>query len=534
MRNRNAYLPFIFAIVLLAGIFIGKKMMETKISENTFFSFSSSKNTNNKISTILDYIDQSYVDKVNINELEDKAITNIIDDLDPHSQYITKEEFDEMNDPLLGSFEGIGVTFRLEKDSITIINPVKGGPSEKVGIMAGDRIVYVDDSLMAGPSIQNREVMRALKGPKGTHVRVKIARRGVPDLLNFEITRDIIPTYSVDASYMIDDKIGFIKLNKFAATTYAEFEQAARKLKKEGMQKLILDLRGNTGGYLHAATEISDEFLEAGKLIVYTEGKSRRPMYIFSTNKGLLKTNDVAVLIDEGSASASEIVAGALQDNDRGVIIGRRSFGKGLVQEQIVLDDSSSIRLTVARYHTPTGRSIQKPYDGDKEKYLYETLDRYITGEVFHQDSIHFADSLKYTTPGGKIVYGGGGIMPDIYVSLAEDTLQYYYNKLVNTGVLFQYAFDYSDANRQELLQYKTVEAFKKEFHFTDAMFNKLVRLGEDKSVKGTAEQKKAVRNKTAILFKAYVARNIFDDEGFYPIYEEIDPVLQRAIEELK
>lgn len=533
MKKNTIYFPVIIAIALVLGIYLGKYLMVLQNPDSKAYTFSLN-NGDSKFDEILNYIDENYVDTIDRQKMENEAIVGMLDKLDPHSQYVTKEEFNEMNDPLLGSFEGIGVSFRIEKDTIMVINVIKGGPSEKVGLMDGDRIVYIGDSLVVGKKVNNNTAMRLLKGPKGTEVDVKILRKGISDLLDFKIVRDVIPTYSLDVAYMIDDEIGFIKLNKFAATTYDEFKKAVKELEDQGMKKIILDLRGNTGGYMGAAIDIADEFLSSGKLIVYTEGKNRPRSYAFATSKGRMEENELIILIDEGSASASEIVAGAIQDNDRGTIVGRRSFGKGLVQDQIVLEDNSSVRLTVARYFTLTGRSIQKPYDGDKEKYLYETIDRYLTGEIFHEDSIHFADSLKYTTPGGKVVYGGGGIMPDVYVSLGDDTLQYYYNRLVNSGLLFQYAFDYADTHRAELKKFESPEAFNKSFTFTDAMFNEFIRQGEEKGIKGTDIQKKVMRKETGILFKSYVARQIFDDKGFYPIYQEIDDILLRAIEEFK
>ena len=458
----------------------------------------------------------------------------MIEELDPHSIYISQDEFNTVNDPLLGSFEGIGVQFRIENDTIAIVNVIKGGPSEKVGIMPGDRIVKVNDSLVASPKLKNEDVMRLLKGPKGTKVKAGIYRRGVEGLMDFTITRDVIPTYSVDIAYMLDEEIGFLKLSKFSATTYDEFKHGIRKLQSQGMKKLVFDLRGNSGGYLNAAVDIADEFLPKGCMIVYTEGRNRPRRDMKARRRGILESIPIVVLIDSESASASEIVAGALQDNDRGTIIGRRSFGKGLVQEQIMLSDNSAIRLSVARYYTPTGRSIQKPYDSDREKYLYESYERYTNGELFSQDSIHFADTLKYTTPKGKIVYGGGGIMPDIYVPLVDDSTEYYFNRIVNLGLLYQYAFDYTDRHRQELGRYKTVEAFSKSFTVTDAMFNELVKQAEDKGIKGSDTQKQAARREANTLLKAYIARNLFDDEGFYPIYAPMDEILQRAIEELK
>ncbi|MDP3463429.1 MAG: S41 family peptidase [Bacteroidales bacterium] len=487
-----------------------------------------------KLDNILMYIERDYVDTVDSRLLENHAIKSMLEDLDPHSQYITAEEFDEVNDPLLGSFEGIGISFRIEKDTITVISPVKGGPSEKVGIMAGDRIVMIDDSLVAGVSITNRDAMRKLKGKRGTRVAVDVYRRGVTGLTAFVITRDIIPTYSLDVAYMAGKITGYIRLNKFSATTHEEFVKAANKLKEEGMEKLILDLRGNAGGYLKAATDISDEFLGDGKLIVYTQGKNRPRSFAFASRKGLLEEEDVVVLIDEGSASASEIVAGALQDNDRGTIIGRRSFGKGLVQEQISIKDGSALRLTVARYYTPTGRSIQKPYDGDFKKYHHESIERYMNGETMSEDSVPVVDTLRYTTPGGKIVYGGGGIMPDVYVPLSPDSSLIYYNRMANMGMIFQFAFDYSDMQRQALNKYKSFEDFDLNFKVSSTMFQELVDYGKSKGVEPDKESLETSRFHISTLLKAYIARNVFDDAGFYPIYQQLDPMMEKALEVLK
>ena len=487
-----------------------------------------------KFDEVMWYVNNDYVDVPDTKKLEDEAVIAMMDELDPHSAYVSREEFNDVNDPLLGSFDGIGVQFRLEKDTIAIVNVIKGGPSEKVGIMAGDRILYVDDSLVANKKLTNEDVMRKLKGPKNTKVKVKVLRRGIDGLLDFTITRDAIPTYSVDIAYMLDESIGYLKLSKFSATTVDEFKKAIRSLLGQGMRQLVFDLRGNTGGYLTAAVELSDEFLPKGSLIVYTEGRNRPRQYLKARRHGMLEDIPVVVLVDGESASASEIVAGALQDNDRGTIIGRRSFGKGLVQEQIMLSDNSAIRLTVARYYTPTGRSIQKPFDGDREKYLYESYERYENGELFHPDSIHFADSLKFTTPGGKTVYGGGGIMPDIYVPLVDDSTEYYFNRIVNLGLLYQYAFDYTDRHRPQLQRFKSIEAFDKGFMVSDAMFDELMKLADEKGVKGSDEQKQVARREANTLLKAYIARNLFDDEGFYPIYAPMDEILQRALEELR
>lgn len=486
-----------------------------------------------KFDEVMYYVNSLYVDTVNSADMEDHAIMTMMEELDPHSQYLSLEDFKAVNDPLLGSFEGIGVQFQIVDDTIAIVNTIKGGPSEKAGIHDGDRIVYVNDSLVAGIKIENNSVMRLLKGPKGSTVNVKVYRRGIDGLLDFAIVRDVIPTYSVDIAYMLEPEVGYIKLSKFSATTYKEFMEAVKKLEGQGMKKLVFDLRGNAGGFLSAAVDIADEFLPKGSLVVFTEGKSRPRATFKARRKGRLEDTPVAVLIDSESASASEIVAGALQDNDRGVIVGRRSFGKGLVQEQIMLSDNSAIRLTVARYHTPTGRCIQKPFNGNEESYLLESYDRYENGEMFSADSIHFADSLKYTTPKGKVVYGGGGIMPDIYVPLVDDTTQYYFNRVVNTGILNQYAFVYCDTHRQELARYKTFEEFSHSFHVTDAMFNELVRRAAAKGIKGNETERKVARKEADILLKAYIAREYYDDECFYPLYRPMDDILQKALEAL-
>jgi len=521
-----------FFVCVLLGVIIGT--LTCLISRDLMYKQRPKVIAASKFDEVMYYINNVYVDTVKVAELEEEAIVAMMDELDPHSQYISLEEFNAVNDPLLGSFEGIGVQFRIVEDTITIVNTIKGGPSEKVGIMAGDRIVYVDDSLVAGIKIKNDGVMRLLKGPKGTKVKVKNYRRGVEGLLEFTITRDVIPTYSVDVAYMLDEATGYIKLSKFSATTHKEFVQAAKKLKSEGMTKLVFDLRGNAGGFLNEAVEIADEFLPKGSLVVFTEGRQRPRNTYYARKKGLLEDMPVAVLIDGESASASEIVAGALQDNDRGTIVGRRSFGKGLVQEQIMLSDNSAIRVTVARYYTPTGRCIQKPFTGKKEDYLFESYERYENGELFSADSIHFADSLKYYTPKGKVVYGGGGIMPDVYVPLVDDSTEYYFNKITNTGVLYQYAFDYCDSHRRELAKYKTLKDFERSFHVTDAMFNELVKRAESKKLKGNDLEKKVARREADILLKAYIARDLFDEEGFYPIYRAMDDVLQKALEVLE
>ena len=526
------YLPIAFSFVLIAGMLLGSLMNQKQTINKSLFPLGNS--SYNKMDDLLDYIDRNYVDTIDKLVLETDAVKSMLEDLDPHSSYITADEFHTVNDPLLGSFEGIGISFRIEKDSITVINPIPGGPSIKVGLMAGDRIVKIEDTLVAGVGITNNDAIRKLKGKKGTIVNVSIFRRDIPKLIDFSITRDVIPTFSLDVAYMVNSEIGYIKLNKFSATTYQEFGKAVNKLKNEGMSKLILDLRGNPGGFLNAAIDISDEFLADGKLIVYTEGKSRPKSYAFASKKGRLLTENVIVLLDEGSASASEIVAGAIQDNDRGTIIGRRSFGKGLVQEQMEFPDGSALRLTISRYYTPTGRCIQKPYEKEHfEDYSSEAYHRYQNGEMQSADSIHFNDSLKYTTPGGKTVYGGGGIMPDIYVPLVTDTIHTFYNVLANRGLIFQFAFDYTDAHRTSLNQFKTFEDFDAAFAMSNTDYNDLVAYAEDKGIESSPEKIRVSKDKIKTLFKAFVGRNVLEEKGFYPIYHQIDTTFKRAVYEL-
>ena len=527
MDNRNSSRSWLLVVFvgLATGLFASLVIENIQLKRHPKIIASS------KFDEVMYHINNVYVDTVNLKHIEEEAIIAMMEELDPHSQYISEEEFNAVNDPLLGSFEGIGVQFRIVEDTVSIVSTIKGGPSEKVGVLAGDRIVYVDDSLIAGIKIKNESVMRLLKGPKGTKVQVRVFRRGEKNLIDFTIVRDVIPTYSVDIAYMLDSETGYIKLSKFSMTTYKEFLKAAKALKKEGMTQLVLDLRGNGGGYLEEAVEIADEFLPKGSLVVFTEGRFRPKTTFKARRKGILEDMPVAVLIDDESASASEIVAGALQDNDRGIIVGRRSFGKGLVQEQVILSDNSAIRITVARYYTPTGRCIQKPFTGSKEDYLYESYERYEKGELFSADSIHLIDTLKYYTPKGKVVYGGGGIMPDVYVPLVDDSTEYYFNRIANLGILYQYAFDYCDSHRQELSKYKTVTEFDRQFHVTDAMFNELVARAEKKGLKGDAVEKQVARQKANILLKAYIARDLFDEEGFYPIYRPMDDVLEKALE---
>lgn len=490
----------------------------------------------NKLNDVVTYIENEYVDSVGKSTITEEGIQGILDNLDPHSQYISAEHFHDFNDPLIGKFEGIGIQFRIEKDSIVVIQAIPGGPSEKVGLMAGDRIVTVNDSLIAGNGINNRGAMRLLKGHRGTSVEVGIFRRGISNLLDFEITRDVIPTYSIDISYMAEPGIGYIRLTRFSATTFDEFKEATEDLIAQGMQSLILDLRDNTGGYLQAAEKLADEFLEDGKLIVFTEGFHQPRESTYATKKGSLEKMPVVVMINENSASASEILAGALQDNDRGTIVGRRSFGKGLVQRQLDFPDGSALRLTVARYYTPTGRCIQRPYDADEgfDEYYIESYHRYATGEMTDQDSVPVNDSLKYTTPGGKVVYGGGGIMPDVFIPVESGEEYTYFNKITRKALMFKFAFEYTDAHRKDLQTYENFQEFDKQFRITPVLFEEFLKYTEENGIKRDEKGIEFARDDMHIMLKAYIARNLYDNEGFYPIYLSIDNVYNQAVELLK
>lgn len=530
--NFAVYLPFAFALVLIIGILTGYYLMRnTFLSSHSFMKNMGGKST---LSELIKYIDNNYVDSVDAKKLNEEAITGMLKTLDPHSVYIPATEFAEANDPLMGNFEGIGIQFRVERDTVMVINTIPKGPSEKVGLLAGDRIVSVDGKNIASVKITTEQVIKKLKGPKGTNVKVGIYRRGIKKPLAFTITRNVIPTWSVDIAYAVNATTGYVKLSKFSATTGEELNRALKDLKKQGVKKLILDLRGNSGGYLEEAISVADEFLPDNKLIVYTKGLHRSKKTAHSTSRGEWDDMPVTVLIDEGSASASEIVAGAIQDNDRGTIIGRRSFGKGLVQEQVNLNDGSALRLTTARYYTPTGRSIQKPYDKGIDEYNLEYYHRMVDGELESVDSIKQIDSLKYKTPKGKTVYGGGGIMPDVFVPVERNLNQKFFNESVNKGILYQFAFDYTDQNRSSLLKFKTPEVFKSSFGVSDGMYKEYIAFAAKNSIVYDATQITASRNAITTLLKAYIARNLFDELGFYPIYLPTDKTFLKALEVLK
>lgn len=473
-----------------------------------------------------------YVDPVDEDKLVEEAIVKMLAQLDPHSTYSDADEVKKMNEPLQGNFEGIGVQFNISEDTLFVIQPVSGGPSEKAGILAGDRIVMVNDTSIAGVKMSTEEIMRRLRGPKDSKVGLKVLRRGVSELLPFTVKRDRIPIYSLDASYLIKDKTGYIKINRFGATTPKEFAEAFRKLKQEGMQDLILDLQGNGGGYLNAAVELANEFLDADELIVYTEGrKSPRSEYKARGN-GAFRTGRLVVLVDDYSASASEILAGAVQDWDRGIVVGRRSFGKGLVQRPVDLPDGSMIRLTVARYYTPAGRSIQKPYDNAKE-YSQDLINRYNKGEMTNADSIHFPDSLKYATKKlGRIVYGGGGIMPDYFVPLDTTIYTKYHRKLVNQGIVNKANMKYIEKNRKALLaKYRSFDDFDKHFDVSEAMLAQLVDLGNEAKIEYDEEEYQKSLPLLKIQLKALVARDLWDMNEYFRIINATNESVAKALE---
>ncbi|HRH66108.1 MAG TPA: S41 family peptidase [Bacteroidia bacterium] len=486
-----------------------------------------------KMDYALEIIKYYYVDTVNDKKLTEEALKAMIKELDPHSVYIPLEEMREMNEPLVGKFEGVGIQFNIHDDTIMVTQPIPGGPSERLGIRAGDRIVTIDDINVAGVKITNNDVLKKLRGDKGTKVKVAIFRRSSPELIEYVITRDQIPLFSVDASYMVAPQIGYIKISRFADSTVEEFKKALGKLKDEGATSLILDLQNNGGGYLNRAVELSDEFLTEGKKIVYTRGRNSPSEDFSSTTTGGWEKGKIAILIDETSASASEIVSGAVQDWDRGLIIGRRSFGKGLVQKPFQLPDGSVIRLTVAHYYTPSGRCIQKPYElGDDDDYDLDLNNRYRHGELFSADSIHFADSTRYFTNAKRVVKGGGGIMPDIFVPLDTTMGSTYYTNLLRKGVLNDFTLTYTDNNRNQLkTDYPSIRDFRDRFKLESKFINDFLAFAEKQGVPMDTAGYNTSGHLIRLQLKALVARNLWDTDAYFEVINEINGALQKAIE---
>ena len=487
-----------------------------------------------KLATTLYLIENYYVDTTNLDKVTEDAIIAALKELDPHSAYISKKDVEKANEPLVGSFEGIGVTYQLIRDTITVISPTAGGPSEKVGIMAGDQIIKIEGENAFGKKIDNEYVQKRLRGKKGTKVTVSVKRGNDPELLDFEIIRDKIPLNSINAAYMLDNHIGYIKLDRFAQESAHEFKEAFTKLQTQGMVSLILDLRGNTGGYLNTAIELVDQFLTEDKLIVFTEGLRSPRQEWRSTKAGLYTTGKIVVLIDEGSASASEILSGAIQDHDRGLVIGRRSFGKGLVQRPFNLPDGAQIRLTTSRYHTPSGRCIQRPYEKGVEDYAKEMTKRLEHGEYYHADSIHFPDSLKYKTDGGRTVYGGGGIMPDLFIPVDTAYNSKLYTNLVRKGALNRFTTDYGLKHRDEIkAQYGDFEHFNKNFNVGKDIVNGLKKAAEEAKVEWNDEQFARSEKFLLLQMKALIARNVWETQQYYQVMAFTDPGIQKALEVL-
>ena len=517
------------AIYLVAAICVATTIALTAHSQRTYTPSTQMQ----KLMMVENIISNLYVDEVDEPAVVESAVKSMLEELDPHSSYSSKEETTSTQETMQGSFSGIGIQFNMQKDTLYVIQTIAGGPSEKVGIFPGDRFIMVNDSTIAGVNMKNTDIMKRLRGPKGTKVNIKVKRGNNPDLTEFRITRDNIPLNSIDAVYMADDKTGYIRLSRFAATSYKEFQDAITSLKKEGMEQLILDLTDNGGGYMQIAAQIANEMLSRGDLIVYTQGRKSPRQNLNADGTGSFKKQKVVVMINQFSASASEILSGAIQDWDRGVIVGRRSFGKGLVQREFMLPDSSSFRLTIARYYTPSGRNIQKPYTkGDRKDYDQDIIDRYNHGELQSADSIHFADSLKYTTLRlQRTVYGGGGIMPDVFVPL--DTTQYtdYHRSLVAKGVIPQFALRYVDKNRQELkAQYADAKAYIKGFTVTDAMLDELVEAGKAEKVEFNEEQFAQSKELLRTFVKATIANDLFSTGAYFQIVNEQNDIYKEAL----
>jgi carboxyl-terminal processing protease len=484
------------------------------------------KKSDQKFTAAMQIIRFAYVDTVNEEKLTEAAIIAMLKELDPHSTYMSKEEVEKANEPLQGNFEGIGVQFEIVKDTIIVVTPIPGGPSEKLGVMSGDKIVKIDGKDATGPKVNNEFVLSQLRGTKGSEVTVTIYRKRSKELLDFKIVRDKIPIFSVDAAYMAAPGIGYIKLNKFAATTMEEFKTAMTKLKGLGMTAMILDLQNNSGGYLNTAIDLADEFLEKGRLEVYTEGYFSPKQQNVATENGDFEKGRLVVLVNEGSASASEILAGAVQDWDRGIIIGRRTFGKGLVQRPYTLPDGSVIRLTTAHYYTPTGRCVQKPYDEGVDKYYEDLTKRFEHGEYLNPDSIKFPDSLKYYTPNKRVVYGGGGIMPDIFVPLDTSKNTEYFTAVIRKGILNEFVQKYIETRRDKLKStYPLADDFCKKFELTPEIMQSFIEFADKEGVKKNADDYAKSEPYLKNLIKARMASYLFDFSAFWQVYNETDDV---------
>ena len=538
---RNSKHTILFPLILAAGIvlgilfgqFVGRNRAESQL--RTLLSRSGLQTTN-KIMQTCALIEHQFVDSISMDSLSELVIPLMMQELDPHSVYIPARQMQAVNEPLEGEFDGIGVSFNAATDTVLVLSVIPNGPSAKAGLAAGDRIIKVNDTLVSGVKMAQDDIVKRLRGPRGTEVKLSLERRGIEDLVDVTVVRDAIPIKSIESAFMVTPDIAFIRLSQFARTSHTELMEALQRLRGEGMTKLIFDLRGNSGGYMDQAILIANEFLPEGELIVYTEDRNKHQIKEFSDGRGTATDIALAVLIDEGSASSSEILAGAVQDNDRGTIVGRRSFGKGLVQHQIPYADGSALRLTVARYYTPTGRSIQKPYvNGDEYDYEMDIVRRYRNNEFFSADSIHFADSLRFVTPKGKVVYGGGGIMPDIFIPMDTTDLTPYYMEVSGRNILYRYTLDYADRHRDALNAVHTIPELTALLDSDKSLFDDFVRYAEAQGVAPVARDIARSRKVMEAQLRAYIGRNTpLESDGFYYNIFPIDNVVSRTIEWLE
>lgn len=529
-KKRFVWLPLIIAVAVCAGIYAGNFYTRISLSGRNFSSLAGQ----NKIDNLINIIDRHYVDSINPEEIIEKVMPKIMKELDPHSLYIKASDFEKVNEPLEGSFSGIGIQFNMAIDTVTVVSVIPGGPSEKVGLLAGDRIVTINDTTYVGKEVSMDDISSRLRGPKGTTVKVGIKRATSKELLPFEITRGDIPLNSVDASFMIDEKTGYIKISRFGRTTYNEFMNALAQLRNSGASNYIIDLRENSGGYMDEAINMVNEFLPKDRLIVYTEGKASPRNEAYSNGTGAFQTNPIVVLMDEWSGSASEIFAGAIQDNDRGTIVGVRSYGKGLVQQQIPFADGSAIRLTIARYYTPSGRSIQREYKlGESEEYELDYISRLEHGELLSQDSIKQNDSLRYETYNGRTVYGGGGITPDIFVPRDTTNITSYFLQIMNTGALYRFAFEYADKNRETLKQYNNCDSLLAYLQ-SQPLLEEFVSYAQSKGIKRRPVYIQISRQLILDGLYAYIIRNTLEENDFYQVLAKSDKTILKAQEILR
>ena len=535
---KNSKHTIIFPLVLAVGIvlgillgqFVGRNKAETQL--RTIISRAGLTSPNKLMQTCM-LVENKYVDSISMDSLTELVIPLMMKELDPHSEYIPARYMQAMNESLDGEFDGIGVMFNAATDTVIVLSVIPNGPSAKAGVVAGDRIIQVNDTLVAGVKMPQNDIVKRLRGKRGSEVKLSLKRQGVDELVDITVVRDAIPIKSIESAFMISSNIGFVRLSQFARTSYIELMHALTTLRSQGMTKLIFDLRGNSGGFLDQAIMIANEFLPAGSLIVYTEDRNGEQMKEYSDGQGSATDLDLVILIDEGSASSSEILAGAVQDNDRGTIVGRRSFGKGLVQQQVPYSDGSALRLTIARYYTPTGRSIQKPYqNGQQEDYDMDLVRRYDNNEFFVADSIHFADSLKFTTPKGRIVYGGGGIMPDVFIPMDTLDMTKYYMEVSGRNILYRYTIEYADKHRAELNKVSTIAELKELLDADKNLLNDFVQYAAAKGVKPVYKDIARSRKIIESQLRAYIGRNtVLEDNGFYSNIIPVDKVLLQSID---